>query len=326
MGNREKPRKSKSSYISLLVIPSPTSEVKNLKIPSWVPKAAALVGAILLLAVSLTAAHYVRGYYKLLDETDRLEAFKNIYRVQQQKIQEIEENAVRIETKIKEVDETDQRVRKLMGIESKGSTDERRNISSRGGGLEARDLIRGRGGADEAGDTVEISSFSRLDDLTQIYLYFDDKLVEERERLAHLEEEVRGHLDYLDSYPDQWPVRGRITSDFGYRKSPFGRRTEFHNGLDIAGGRGNPIHAAGKGKVIRAGYEPGYGKTVVINHGYGYMTLYAHCSKILVDVGDQIEKGDTVAKIGSTGRSTGPHLHFTVTYNGEAVDPLTVLE
>ena len=95
-----------------------------------------------------------------------------------------------------------------------------------------------------------------------------------------------------------------------------------HTGIDISASQGSSIVAANSGTVIMAGWQNGYGNTVVVDHGGGITTLYAHCSKLLVGVGKKVKAGDTIAKVGSTGMSTGPHLHFEVRKNGSTTDPI----
>ncbi len=123
------------------------------------------------------------------------------------------------------------------------------------------------------------------------------------------------------STPTIWPTRGWVSSKFGFRESPFTGRRVFHEGLDIAAKSGLPVRATAKGIVVFAGEKAGYGKIVTIDHGYGYMTRYGHNSSLTVKVGDKVEKGDVIAKVGSTGRSTGPHVHYEVLVNGIPVNP-----
>ncbi|MFA5577766.1 MAG: M23 family metallopeptidase, partial [Tissierellaceae bacterium] len=111
------------------------------------------------------------------------------------------------------------------------------------------------------------------------------------------------------------PTRGTISSRYGMR------RGRMHNGLDIAAKTGTPINAADGGKVVFAGTKGTYGKMVEIDHGNGYKTRYAHCSSILVKVGDKVYKGQHIANVGNTGNSTGPHLHFEVLKNGKNQNP-----
>ncbi len=119
-----------------------------------------------------------------------------------------------------------------------------------------------------------------------------------------------------------WPADGVLTSPFGPRIHPiFGTRRP-HNGIDLDGSTGDPVRAARSGEVIVAGWREGFGNTIVLYHGLGYSTLYAHMSRIAVSVGEEVESGDRIGSIGSTGWSTGPHLHFEFRIDGEAVDPM----
>lgn len=122
-----------------------------------------------------------------------------------------------------------------------------------------------------------------------------------------------------------WPVRGRISSDFGWRYHPVLKRKKYHNGLDLAVPSGTPIKAADSGVVLVSGWRGGYGNFVAIDHGKGISTCYGHNSRLLVQNGQRVEKGQLVAISGNTGLSTGPHLHFEVRVNGNPVNPLGYL-
>ena len=118
-----------------------------------------------------------------------------------------------------------------------------------------------------------------------------------------------------------WPVRGQVVQNFGWRMHPILHKRQFHTGLDIAVDYGTPIMAADSGIVIFAAYNGGYGKMLLIDHGSGFSTLYGHTSVLLVDKGQTVVKGQIVAKVGTTGLSTGPHLHFEIRKNGTPVNP-----
>jgi len=122
------------------------------------------------------------------------------------------------------------------------------------------------------------------------------------------------------------PLRSAISSEFGWRKDPFTGKRRFHGGIDLPAKEGTEVKAAMSGRVQFKDNQEGYGKVVVIDHGHGFTTLYAHNKDILVEPGAWVTKGSTIAKVGSTGRSTGPHLHFEVKRDGKNLDPKKFLE
>ena len=132
---------------------------------------------------------------------------------------------------------------------------------------------------------------------------------------------------YNISYtPLGYPYPGTITSTFGHRENPFsGEGVETHKGVDIRAAWGSPVKAMAKGEVEFAGLRGGFGNCIMLKHGNGFETLYGHLSKILVSVGEKIEIGQQIGNVGSTGRSTGPHLHYEVHKNGEKIDPKNFL-
>ena len=123
--------------------------------------------------------------------------------------------------------------------------------------------------------------------------------------------------------PDLWPVVGVVTSDYGWRI--MGRRKEFHTGIDISAPYGTPVVASSDGRVIYAGWIRGYGKTVILYHGYGFATLYSHLSDIKVNYSDRVTKGQIIGNVGTTGRAFGPHLHYEVLKYGIRQNPVAYL-
>ena len=121
------------------------------------------------------------------------------------------------------------------------------------------------------------------------------------------------------------PTKGRLTSRMGFRRDPFTGKIAYHPGIDIANRTGTPIYAAQIGRVIFIGYRAGYGKTVMLAHPKGYVTLYGHLSRILVKRGQVVRQGQLIGRMGNTGRSTGPHLHFEIHQNGKLVNPLEMI-
>jgi len=143
--------------------------------------------------------------------------------------------------------------------------------------------------------------------------------------LERLLDESVAYRELLDRTPSLWPVVGWISSTYGWRTHPITGKRHLHSGIDIAAAAGTKVRATARGKVTLAGEYGGYGLTVIIDHGTGISTLYAHNQQLFVSQGQMVEKGDIIAAVGSTGVSTGPHLHYEVRLNGEPVNPYPYL-
>lgn len=164
---------------------------------------------------------------------------------------------------------------------------------------------------------VLLKTFTMFDQLSwQVYIQsksFDEviDLARNKERMTHC-------------IPAIQPISNKnISAYFGFRSDPFTRRPTMHYGIDFTGAIGTPIHATGEGIVINAEFSfTGYGKEIVIDHGFGYKTRYAHLSRINVKAGDKVSRGQIIGELGNTGRSTGPHLHYEVLLRNSAIDPM----
>ncbi len=178
----------------------------------------------------------------------------------------------------------------------------------------------GRGGAAMAGSPLSFDEFAKqLDELTKRV----DVKADQLSVLEALLVEGSAQRKFLPTLP---PIENvNYTSNFGYRIDPFTGHQTFHEGVDFAAETGTIINAAASGKVIYADIHPAYGKSVEIDHGNGLVTRYAHGSELLVKEGDLVVRGQRIARVGSTGRSTGPHLHFEVRLNSAAQNPARFL-
>jgi len=170
-----------------------------------------------------------------------------------------------------------------------------------------------------SGDSVAYGTVDLSDSVTQLERQLEDR----QQQLEILESLMVGRKIQSDVFIAGRPVeKGWISSRFGRRPDPFTGRLALHTGIDFSTGKaGSDINTVAAGVVTWSGARYGYGLLVEVNHGNGYMTRYAHAEKLLVDVGDIVTKGQNVALVGSTGRSTGPHVHFEVYKNGRVVDP-----
>ncbi len=146
--------------------------------------------------------------------------------------------------------------------------------------------------------------------------------VSQEESLSELEKLLQNKKEMLVHTPSIWPTMGWVTSGFGFRTDPFTGLTQMHEGLDISNRVGTPVVSPAEGIISDTGNDLIHGKMLVISHGFGMTTRYAHLSKITVRVGQKVKRGDKVAEVGLTGRTTGPHLHYEVKLNGISANPM----
>jgi murein DD-endopeptidase MepM/ murein hydrolase activator NlpD len=147
--------------------------------------------------------------------------------------------------------------------------------------------------------------------------------LESRLQLVRTDVERRAAL--AAATPSIWPAHGWLSAGFGEREDPFNGSDEFHTGLDISADKGRPVYATAAGKVESAAYSGAYGNMLVVDHGFGLMTRYAHLSGFAVKVGQRVQRGTVVGYVGATGRATGAHLHYEVLVNGKLINPLRLL-
>lgn len=140
--------------------------------------------------------------------------------------------------------------------------------------------------------------------------------------LAVVEQRLMQRYNLFSSTPSIAPVRGILTDGYGGRSDPFTGQFATHSAIDISSASGQPVRAPADGTVAKADWQNGYGKVVFLAHGFGYSTRFGHLSKFNVKAGDRVKRGDIIGYVGSTGRSTGPHLHYEVRLNGKAINPL----
>ena len=180
------------------------------------------------------------------------------------------------------------------------------------------------GSAPAVGGPVSLLSESsyHVPDFSDALRELSDRIDSREQQLAVLDDLIAANKLSEDTFVAGTPIsKGWMSSRFGYRADPFTGRSTWHAGVDFAGKEGSDIISVAAGVVTYAGDRYGYGQLVEVNHGNGYKTRYAHCKEIKVSVGDVVRKGDLIAAMGSTGRSTGPHVHFEVYKNGRSVDP-----
>jgi len=152
-----------------------------------------------------------------------------------------------------------------------------------------------------------------------------DMLYSLENRLRVVQSSVDKRQALAGATPSIWPAHGWLTDAFGNRRDPFTGQSEFHSGLDISTDKGQPVYATANGTVQAAGWANAYGNMVVLDHGFGLVTRYAHLSRFNVRLGDSVTRGDVIGFVGATGRATGDHVHYEVLANGETLNPLRFL-
>lgn len=304
MQNHNK-KKKKNQPFTIMIIPHSAAGPTKLTISKRVIKIAAIcMGLFIILSGTVSYA-----YYSSQEEIRQVEALKKDNQHKQETINYLDDEIKAIEKQQESISQKQHEIKKLMGIKSESRIEQ---TPSRGG----------QGGYDrhqEEDFYLDIKSLTRAQ---SIKTSLD---IQEKE-LDELIAKVNNDTRYFRSIPNQWPVEGEISSEYGWRKSPFGGRSQsFHEGIDIANNSGTEIVAAADGTVIFSDWKSIYGKTIIIEHGAGFTTKYGHNSALLVKPGDKVKKGDPIARMGNTGRSTGPHLHFTVMRWGQAQNPMIYL-
>ncbi|HEX9778833.1 MAG TPA: peptidoglycan DD-metalloendopeptidase family protein [Geopsychrobacteraceae bacterium] len=287
-----------SRHFTLMIIPDSGQRVRRVVVARWLT-----VTCLVVAALSLSVIGYVVGDYAVLTsnqaELMRLQAENG---EQRQEFQRLSMEFADLRRELVVLAETDARIRLLADLE----------------GADA-DLPVGIGGAPETEELSDLSELQKQINGMRLSIDLRRQSQEEIRSLLNDQQSLSG------STPQGWPTKGWLTSYFGMRKSPYTGRLKKHDGLDIAANTGTPVYATADGVVARVETSSGYGKAVIIDHGYGYRTLYAHNSKFLVKRGERVSRGDKIAEVGNTGRSTGPHVHYEILLNGVPIDPRKTL-
>jgi murein DD-endopeptidase MepM/ murein hydrolase activator NlpD len=180
----------------------------------------------------------------------------------------------------------------------------------------------GGGGTAAAGAPV---AHGALDSIDQTFGALREVLGAIESRLTVVRTGVERRQALASATPSIWPVAGYLSSAYGTRLDPFTGGSDFHSGLDIAAPKGQPVQATADGTVLSASYQGNYGNLIEVDHGFGITTRYGHLSRYAVSQGQRVRRGDVIGYVGSTGRSTSPHLHYEVLVNGRLTNPLRLL-
>jgi murein DD-endopeptidase MepM/ murein hydrolase activator NlpD len=294
----------KAQIFTVIVVSDHSQAVRKFRVPrQWLRKAA-YGGAVLALVALLGAGHY----FSLLGSASENAVLKEENAQLRSQILLVQEKVAHISATLDRVERFDAKLRTAVTQ----LQDPERNLAIGPVGNAEQDAsIPGPAPAGEANLTALPGKLSSL----------DTEASRQEQSLRELQEYFDDQRSLLASTPSIWPTRGWVTSDFGTRIDPYTADRKMHQGMDIATPHGQPIYTPSDGTVVFVGTEGGYGKVLVVDHGYGVKTRYGHLSEIHVKLGQRVARGDRVASVGNTGRSTGPHLHYEVRVNGIPENP-----
>jgi len=289
------------SFYTFIVVPHASLRLHKLRLPVQVLYVLAAIGIISFFVAVGLGFSYAKMAFKVADY-NQLQSENVDLKVQKKNL---EVSTLKLNSKLSELETLSERLSTLFQNDS---------LNKR-----IKGNLPGVGGSKVDYPTADLLNNSNLK--TDMEL-IKDRTTDLENQLHLLEQVAEKRATILRFTPSIWPVRGKITSHYGTRTDPFnGESAEMHLGLDIAGIYGTPVHAPADGVVIYAARNAGYGNLVIVDHGNGLTTRDGHLSRFNVRVGQRIRRNDVIAFVGTTGRSTAPHLHYEVRMNDRPVDP-----
>ncbi len=302
--------------ISLIILSNSGTTVKQLAVPVGMIVVLALVGALIAALIGISLHDY-RVLRQSLDTNQHVTQIIDEQREeigqQRLQIQSFAHQINALKEKLIRLDRFEEKIRVIANLSSSQTDD---NLFGVGG--TAPEDLEPRLELTQRHEGLMREMHQQVDELDTAYQ-------RQEESFDNLLDKLEGQRNLLASTPAIRPAGGWMTSRFGHRVSPFTGRKEFHKGVDIANRKGTAVMATANGIVSFVGHKGTMGKVLVIDHGHGMITRYAHLSEALKKQGEKVERGDIIAQMGNSGRTTGPHLHYEVHLNGIPVNPVTYI-
>ncbi len=283
-----------NEFYTLIVVPHAKARFRKIQVSVRLTKWVVGVAGVATLTLSGLLFHYTR----IATEVHELRRLRVENRDLLNKTQEYELSAGKLQAKVQQLQNMVTKLGVMAGLEHS-----------------LPEPTAGVGGATSMDSAPPKLDASALADM-------DRSLTRLTDRSAQLEEFYRDQTVLLSATPSVWPVRGYLSATFGNRLDPFTGQKDFHPGIDISTPVGTKVHAPADGIVISSGPQGGYGNALVIDHGYGVVTRYGHLDSFAVKPGQRVKRGEVIAYVGNTGRSTGPHLHYEVWVRDQAQNPI----
>ena len=296
---------------TVVIFPGATSSPKKFYLPKKFAKLAFTITGVLILAFLGFSVYFTKQYLKLQGNEIELAEIRKESNIRKIQVEKFSRQVKNFETELARLERFEKKLRVITALKnSPKSVKKNWGVGGPYGlATSSFNTAMGRGAA------------SMIERLSNGLDHLDKQAKIQSISFQELDNFFKNQKSLLSSTPSIWPTRGWVTSGFGFRKSPFTGLREKHEGWDIAARSGSPVRATADGEVVVEGREYGYGKMIKINHGYGVVTVYGHNSKHLVKAGEHVKRGQIIAFVGNTGRSTGPHLHYEVLLHGIPVSP-----
>lgn len=289
--------------VTFLVIPDISSKPKRFQISKNLIK-----GIIFSCLITITLlCVLVFKYFRIKKQLTDIEQIKEANRFQKLHLTSLTKEIEDLGERLGQIRSSNIKLQILAGIKKPENS---KQVFSIGGGI-----------ADGMYEFSKVNLSRLIDQMHNELENLELEIDHQEEAIFEMTTLIEERKSILDSTPAIWPTNGWVTSSFGYRNSPFTGKRVMHYGIDIASRRGTPIIATARGIVTFSGIKEDYGKVIVINHGYGFSSLYGHNSVNLVKAGNRVQRGDIIAHLGNTGRSTSPHLHYEIRIEGTPVNP-----
>ncbi len=306
-------------YYTVMIIPERTSQVRRWLVPGWLVKTGAIAGVFL----AAVAFIMLLDYWYVMSQISENKELRVENRKLRQQVQVFESRIGTVEDTMERIKTFSMRLKVITNLEDRDKLIESLNENLPEANANIDLQYAQQKASQKNPDEIRLS---------QAQATWDTRFTELGQQASLLEQQLQDQYElladrkaFLNALPTRRPAVGYFTSGFGVRRSPYGGREKMHEGLDIANYPGTPIRATAEGTVVYAGAKAGYGQTVILDHGYGLETWYAHNRKILVRQGQRVRRGEPISQLGNSGRSTGPHLHYEVRINGTPIDPLSYI-
>ncbi len=290
--------KEKSNKFTIMVIPHSEDSPLVFKLPI----ALLQVIGVLTLAVIMFSIGFVTRYVDMSKSLDELEYLRQDNIAKNGQIEALAKETQLLIEMFQEIKELEEKLKNLTGIKDEA------NLGGNERTVDQYLFATNRG-------------ITTLERANRSIIHLNTSIPDQKDTMNEMVGDMEERNRRLAATPNRWPTSGIITSPFGNRRGPFIGAIEFHSGIDIANRTGTAVWATANGTVTFAGYRGGYGNLIIIDHGYGFSTYYAHLSRINVRAGQWVQRGSTIGLMGSTGNSTAPHLHYEVRVRGTPVNP-----